>query len=102
MDAAGKAADDGGEGCVRLRSFRKGFLFFIETENDYSGEILIDEESGLPCPTDTQKTGEHGIGLGNIRRQAEKYLGTIDIALEQTSGKQVFTLTVMLNTGEKQ
>ena len=102
LDAAGKAADDGGEGYVRLRSFRKGFLFFIETENDYSGEILIDEESGLPCPTDTQKTGEHGIGLGNIRRQAEKYLGTIDIALEQTSGKQVFTLTVMLNTGEKQ
>ena len=102
IDAAGKAADAGGEGYVRLRSFRKAFLFFIETENDYTGEILMDAESGLPRPSDTQKTGEHGIGLGNIRRQAEKYLGTIDIDLNQTAGKRVFTLTVMLNTGEQQ
>ncbi len=62
----------------------------------------MDAESGLPRPSDTQKTGEHGIGLGNIRRQAEKYLGTIDIDLNQTAGKRVFTLTVMLNTGEQQ
>ena len=102
LDAAGQAGKSGGQGYVKLRSFRKGFLYFIETENDYTGEIRIDPDSGLPRSTDIQKNGEHGIGLGNIRRQAEKYLGTIDIALDRTADKQVFTLTVMLNTGKNQ
>ena len=33
---------------IKLHSYMKGSLFFVEVENDYTEEIVIEEESGLP------------------------------------------------------
>ena len=80
-----------GERAVVLSSYVKGSLLFIETENPFEGEIVIDPETGLPLSGKESPEG-HGLGLSNIRRCAEKYKGDIDISVEGNR----FGLTVML------
>lgn len=85
-----------GEKQISLRSYVKGSLFFIEIENDFSGEIVIDEESGLPVSS--KGNGKlHGIGISNIQRCAKKYMGDIDIVISDTGGRKKFSITVMMN-----
>ena len=85
-----------GEKQIRLRSFVRGCLFFIEVENDFSGDIAIDKESGLPVSS--KETGKlHGIGISNIQRCARKYMGDIDIAVTDKGGRKKFCLTVTMN-----
>ena len=98
--AASVSEGDGQTGNVRLRSLRKGPLFFIEIENDYSGEIIMDDRTGLPLSSNHPgDSSEHGLGLRNIEQSAEKYLGAMDINLSKRDDRKIFTLTVMLNTG---
>lgn len=79
---------------ISLRSYEKGSLFFIETENTYTRELKY--SGGLPV---SSKQGEgHGYGLSNIERTAKKYMGGIDITTEERNGTKIFCLTVMLNT----
>ena len=93
IEACGRAE---GEKQIRLRSFVRGCLFFIEVENDFSGDIAIDKESGLPVSS--KETGKlHGIGISNIQRCARKYMGDIDIAVTDKGGRKKFCLTVMMN-----
>lgn len=93
IEACGRAE---GEKQIRLRSFVRGCLFFIEVENDFSGDIAIDKESGLPVSS--KETGKlHGIGISNIQRCARKYMGDIDIAVTDKGGRKRFSLTVMMN-----
>ncbi len=81
---------------VKLRSYVKGSLFFVEVENDFSGEIVMEEETGLPVSS--KETGKlHGIGISNIQRCAKKYMGDIDIVISDTGGRKKFSLTVMMN-----
>lgn len=81
---------------ISLRSYVKGRLFFIEVENDFSGGIAIDKESGLPVSS--KGTGKlHGLGISNMQRCARKYMGDIDIAISETGGRKRFSLTVMMN-----
>lgn len=81
---------------IKLQSYVKGSLFFIEVENDFSEDIVIEEESGLPVSS--KENGKlHGIGLYNIQRCAKKYMGDIDIVISDTDGKKKFNLTVMMN-----
>ncbi|MBD5104829.1 MAG: GHKL domain-containing protein [Ruminococcaceae bacterium] len=82
---------------IFLRSYTKGNLFFIESENNFSGEIELGGETGLPL-TSKKNPDSHGLGLSNIRRTAEKYMGDIDISTVKKDGERIFTLTVMLNT----
>lgn len=85
-----------GEKQIQLRSYVRGCLFFIEVENDFSGDIAIDKESGLPVSS--KGNGKlHGIGISNIQRCARKYMGDIDIAVSNTGGRKKFCLTVMMN-----
>lgn len=85
-----------GEKQIKLHSYVKGSLFFIEVENDFSEEIGIEQESGLPvsCKEDRKL---HGLGLSNIQRCAKKYMGDIDIVVSDTDGRKKFSLTVMMN-----
>ena len=93
IEACGRAE---GEKQIRLRSFVRGCLFFIEVENDFSGDIAIDKESGLPVSS--KETGKlHGIGISNIQRCARKYMGDIDIAVTDKGGRKKFCLTVTMN-----
>ena len=69
---------------------------FIEVENDFSEDIIIEKESGLPVSS--KESGKlHGIGISNIQRCAKKYKGDIDIEISDTDGRKKFSLTVMMN-----
>lgn len=81
---------------INLRSYVKGSLFFVEVENDFSGEIVMEEETGLPVSS--KETGKlHGIGISNIQRCAKKYMGDIDIVISDAGDSKKFSLTVMMN-----
>ncbi|MEZ3491522.1 MAG: GHKL domain-containing protein [Lachnospiraceae bacterium] len=81
---------------IKLQSYVKGSLFLIEVENDFSEDIVIEEESGLPVSS--KVNGKlHGIGISNIQRCAKKYMGDIDIVISDTDGRKKFNLTVMMN-----
>ncbi|MCM1541767.1 MAG: ATP-binding protein [Blautia sp.] len=81
---------------IKLHSYVKGSLFFIEVENDCSENVVIEKESGLPVSS--KENGKlHGIGISNIQRCAKKYMGDIDIVISDTEGRKKFSLTVMMN-----
>ena len=63
----------------------------LEITNCISRSVEIDTETGLP-ETTKQDTLNHGYGLVNIRKVAQKYYGDIDISQEEN----MFTLMVML------
>ncbi len=86
----------GGNKQIRLYSYVKGSLFFIEVENDFAENIVVEKESGLPVSS--KENGKlHGIGISNIQRCAKKYKGDIDIEIFDTDGRKKFSLTVMMN-----
>lgn len=65
----------------------KGALF-IKVENPYQGEIIMDRQGNIQ----SNKTGEHGIGLLSVKKTAEKYGGEVTISHENMT----FRVTVML------
>ena len=83
-----------GEKNIRLRSYMKGNLFFIEIENDFSGELIINSETGLPISSKEDKR-LHGLGMENIQRCAKKYKGDIDIMIRDMGDRKRFSLTIM-------
>ena len=93
IEACGKVEDNKQ---IKLQSYVKGSLFFIEVENDFSEDIVIEEESGLPVSSKENRK-LHGIGISNIQRCAKKYMGDIDIVISDTEGRKKFNLTVMMN-----
>ena len=84
-----------GKKSIDLRSYMKGNLFFIEVENDFSGELIIDKRTGLPVSSKDDKR-MHGIGMENIQRCARKYKGDIDITISEIGDKKRFNLTIMM------
>lgn len=52
---------------------------FIQTKNEYEGEILLDASTGLPK---SKKSGNHGLGMQSILAFSEKYGGTIGCYLD--------------------
>lgn len=90
-----EACEKMSEPYIFLRSYTKGSLFFIEIENNFSGDLEFGKETGLPLTGKGSDSG-HGFGLMNIRRTAEKYMGDIDIGVEEKGGEKVFVLTVMI------
>ena len=91
IEASGRLA---GEKSIHLRSYMKGNLFFIEVENDFSGEIIINSETGLPVSSKEDKR-LHGVGMENIQRCAKKYKGDIDIMIRDMGDRKRFRLTIM-------
>lgn len=82
---------------ISLHSYIKGNLFFIEVDNNFVRDIVMNKESGLPESNKADKKF-HGMGLTNIQRCARKYKGDIDIVIDTSNQKQqIFNLTVMLN-----
>lgn len=75
---------------IIVSSYRENNIFMISITNSFEGNITIDDDTKLPVST-KKETG-HGLGLANIRRVAQMYLG--DIAFEQEDKKIV--LTIML------
>lgn len=79
---------------VSLASKRVKNMYIIEVRNPYTGEMHIDEKSGLP-PTTKEEAG-HGFGLAGIRHAAQKYYGDIEIGVEEREGVRCCVLRVML------
>ena len=80
---------------VQIGSSQKGAFFLIEVRNSYCGQLVMDAKTGLPV-SDKADRAEHGLGLANIQRFAQKYLGAIDISLTEQAQRKVFHLTIML------
>lgn len=84
-----------GKKSISLRSYMKGNLFFVEVENDFSSEIIFDDETGLPVSSKADKQF-HGLGMENIQRCAKKYMGDIEITIHNTGERKKFNLTIMM------
>ena len=76
---------------VALTGARRGRFFLIEVKNSFAGEVVFGQD-GLPVTTKQEDASMHGIGLSNVRRAAEKYMGELELKAEQ----QVFSATVLL------
>ncbi len=81
---------------IRLTSFQRGPMFFVEIENSFDGKIIRTKHSEFPV-TSKKDLKSHGIGLANIKNIAEKYQGAVDWMVLDN----VFTLTVMLKNDRR-
>ncbi len=86
-----------GQRHISVSGRKKRRFFLIEVRNSFEGEIRFDRRSGLPISTKESvpcpgSLPLHGMGLSNVRREAEKYHGNVDIT---TAGKE-FLVTVLL------
>lgn len=82
-------------GAVEVRSYQRGGLYFIEVSNDFAGALQWEQGTEFPV-TSKQDKSNHGLGLMNIARCAEKYQGTVDIEIKEKSGRKRFLLAIML------
>ncbi len=74
---------------------RKKF-FIIEVKNPFKGEVNFDDQTGLPLTTKESNSFLHGIGLSNVKKETEKYMGEMEIRAEDSE----FCVTVMLQERE--
>ena len=83
---------------ISVTSYFVKNMYMIEVANTYTGELVHDEQSGLPM---TSKNGDgHGFGLKNIRQAAHKYFGDMEIGKEMYAGEECCVLRVMLQIAE--
>ena len=66
-------------------------LFRSEVKNSFAGEVVFGQD-GLPVTTKQEDAPMHGIGLANVRREAEKYVGELELRTNQFE----FSATVLL------
>ena len=85
---------------ISLSSRKKEHFYLLEVRNSFDGTIQYHRRTGLPASTKEASPNSssptlsalHGIGLSNVRREAEKYRGTVDIRTEENE----FLITVLL------
>lgn len=79
---------------ISITSRQKKKFFLIEVRNSFEGEIVMDVDTNLPISTKGNGVSGslHGIGLSNVKREAEKYMGDLDIKVK----KNEFSVTVLL------
>jgi hypothetical protein len=95
LEACGRMAS--GEKYISLSGSRKNRFFLISVKNSFEGEVVFDKSTNLPVYTKAPEVSGgpaplHGIGLSNVRREAAKYLGNVDIKVK----KNEFSVTVLL------
>ena len=69
----------------------KGCFSLIEVKNAFVGEVVF-RRDGLPVTTKKEDIPMHGIGLSNVRQEAEKYMGELELRTNQRE----FSATVLL------
>ena len=79
---------------ISITSRQKKKFFLIEVRNSFEGKIVMDADTNLPISTKGNGASGslHGIGLSNVKREAEKYMGDLDIKVK----KNEFSVTVLL------
>lgn len=99
------ALDNAIEGCrkcigknsleIRVRSYRKGRMFFLRIENDCDMQSVIYTHENI-LQTTKEDDWMHGIGLKNMKSVVERYYGTMSYEIRDN----VFYLTIMLQEKE--
>ena len=90
LEACEKVSE--GKRFIVLTGKRKGRFFLIEVKNSFVGEVVFGQD-GLPVTTKKEDAPMHGIGLSNVRREAEKYMGELEL---KTTNQREFSATVLL------
>nr|WP_304709838.1 sensor histidine kinase [uncultured Acetatifactor sp.] len=91
---------EAGQRYISLSGRKKNRFYLIEVRNSFDGNVTFHPRTGLPVSSKEARpeTGSamsavlHGIGLSNVKREAEKYRGNVDI---KTEGHE-FQVTVLL------
>lgn len=86
---------EGNQRYISLSLKKKERFLLVEVENSFDGEVKWEAGSPIPATRKQQEPLarlEHGIGLKNVKKIAERYLGVMDIKIKGT----VFQVTVML------
>ena len=89
LEACGKVGE--GERFMALTGRKKGRFLLIEVKNSFAGEVVFGQD-GLPVTTKKEDVLMHGIGLSNVRREAERYMGELELKVE----RQEFSAAVLL------
>ena len=76
---------------IQLRGKKKGHFFLIEVKNSFVGEVVFGQD-GLPVTTKKEDIPMHGLGLSNVRREAEKYMGELELKTD----RREFSAAVLL------
>ncbi len=78
---------------VEIRSWRNRNAYLIEIRNTMSCDLPPFSADGYPATT-KEDVAQHGYGMKNMKRIAEKYFGTV--SLEQENDMAVFTAMLMI------
>ena len=89
LEACGKVSGD--ERFIVLTGTKKGRFFLIEVKNSFAGEVVFGQD-GLPVTTKKEDVPMHGLGLSSVRREAEKYMGELELKTD----RREFSATVLL------
>lgn len=81
-----------GKRYINIVTKQKKKFFFLEVRNSFDGEMETDRATGLPISTKENGKSLHGIGLLNVRREVEKYMGNMEIKID----KDEFCVMIML------
>lgn len=90
IEACEKMAE--GKRYIYLSGRQKKKFYVINVKNSFEGEVTFDTKTSLPLSTKEKDTALHGIGLSNVKREADKYMGDVDIR----AGKNEFSVAVLL------
>ena len=86
-----------GKRYIYLSGRQKKKFFIINVKNSFWGEVTFDTKTNLPLSTKGKDTALHGIGLSNVKCEADKYMGDVDIRAR----KNEFSVTVLLQERRK-
>ena len=89
LEACGKVPK--GDRFIALTGKKKGRFFLIEVKNSFAGEVVFGRDA-LPVTTKKEDIPMHGLGLSNVRREAEKYMGELELKTD----RREFSATVLL------
>ena len=95
LEACEKMAE--GKRYIYLSGRQKKKFYMINVKNSFEGEVTFDTKTNLPLSTKGKDIALHGIGLSNVKREADKYMGDVDIRVK----KNEFSVTVLLQERKK-
>ena len=86
-----------GKKYIYLSGRQKKKFYLINVKNSFEGEVTFDTKTNLPLSTKGKNISLHGIGLSNVKREVDKYMGDVDIKVK----KNEFNVTVLLQERRK-
>lgn len=98
LEACGRMGGELPEGgrYISVSGRQKKKFFLIQVKNSFDGEILFDRNTKLPISTKEGEPFLHGMGLLNVKRESEKYMGDLDIEVKENE----FCVSVLLQETE--